>query len=116
MNKIVFNLTLAVVTDEIEQIETVLRSYAYHPYQQAFAIPDWRQQLSAYVLSRIPNTYKVIEQTEFLVAPKSVHCCLERRLQIEALLYQGMQQLLQENSRWGNPLVSETLNLCSQYN
>lgn len=113
MSKIVFNLTLAVVTDEIEQIETVFKTYPAHPYQQAFAIPNWRQQLIAYVLSRVPNTYKSIEETEPLVDLNSLPSCLERRLHIETLLYQGIWQLLQQNSDGSTHPISETIDLCS---
>lgn len=115
MSKTVANLTLALVTDEIEQIETVLKTYPEHPYQQAFAVPDWRQPLIAYVLSRIPNTYKVIEGTEPVVDQRSVYFCLERRLQIEALLYQGIWQILQQNSAWASHPASKNIEICTQY-
>lgn len=113
MSNTVFNLTLAVVSDEIELIETVLETYPNHPYQQAFAAPDWREQLIDYVLSRIPTSYKVSEGTE--LDPKSVHCCLERRLQIEALLYQGIWQLLQQNLDRTSRPISQNIDFCSQY-
>lgn len=37
------------------EIEKVLDTYAYNPYQQAFAIPDLRQELLDYVVSCIPS-------------------------------------------------------------
>lgn len=54
MSKSIVNLTIPWVVAEIEQ---VLETYPHHPYQQAFANPDLRQELIAYVLTRIHNVY-----------------------------------------------------------
>ncbi|HLO51414.1 MAG TPA: late competence development ComFB family protein [Kamptonema sp.] len=63
MGKELFNITLTVVTDEIENI---LSSYPTYPYQQAFSATGLRQDLLAYVLNRVPNKYAVIEQKQLL--------------------------------------------------
>ncbi len=51
MTRTIVNLLELEVSKEIE---AVLSTYSNHPYQQAFAIPDIRQELIAYVLSRAP--------------------------------------------------------------
>jgi hypothetical protein len=61
MSKQLLNLTLSVV---IEEIEYILATYPSHPYQQAFSASGLRQDLIAYVLSRVPNTYTVVEETQ----------------------------------------------------
>ncbi len=57
--KTVVNLTQQSVLGEIE---SVLDTYPYQPYQQAFAIPDLRQELIAFVLSRIPCLYSTMSE------------------------------------------------------
>ncbi|MFB2923563.1 MULTISPECIES: late competence development ComFB family protein [Aerosakkonema] len=61
MTKQLFKLTLTVVIDEIENI---LSTYPPYPYKQAFSSARLRQDLLAYVLSRVPNKYAVIEETD----------------------------------------------------
>lgn len=104
MSKTIANLTLLLITEEIEK---VLETYPYHPYQQAFDIFDLRQKLIAYVLSRVSSTYTVIEHREPIIDPKSVRCSLEQRLQIETLIHQGIQHILQQNSACDNHYSEE---------
>lgn len=95
MAKTIVNLTLPVV---VEQIETVLEAYPDRPYQQAFAIPDLRQELIAYVLSRVSNYYTVVEEQLTQVQPAI--CSLEQKLQIETLVTRGIQDILQQHWEW----------------
>jgi hypothetical protein len=97
MSKTIVNLTLPVV---IEEIETVLENYPYYPYQQAFANPDLRQKLIAYILSRTSNFYTVIEEGEQLINPQHILCDLDKRSQIETTVAQGIQDILQQNTVW----------------
>lgn len=97
MPKTIVNLTLQAVVTEIE---TVLDSYPYQPYQQAFAIPDLRQELIAYVLSRIPCTFSAIEEKAMSHGSRFHHHCLEQQLHLESLIHQGICSLLQEKSDW----------------
>lgn len=85
----------------VEEIEHVLDTYSYHPYQQAFSIHDLRQKLIAYVLSQAHNLYTAIEDRE-LLDPKPHNSFLGQRLHIEALIHQGIIQVLQENAAWVN--------------
>ncbi len=97
MSKTIVNLTLPLVIDEVESI---LDTYPYHPYQQAFAIPDLRQKLLAYILSRTYNHYAAVERgAELQTDPKFSHP-LEHQLEIEDLIRQGIQHTLQEEADW----------------
>jgi hypothetical protein len=98
MSKKIINLTSTVVAEEIEN---VLDTYPYHPYQQAFAIPDIRQKLAVYVLSRVRNLYTVVEEAQEIPRSSSSLCnSLEQRLYIEPLVRHGIQHILQEDSDW----------------
>lgn len=94
--KTVLNLTQQSI---IAEIESVLDTYPYYPYQQAFAIPELRQDLINYVFSRIPCMYSAIE-------PKQA-CCLnyklprsplEYQIHLETLIHQGIYSIMQEKS------------------
>lgn len=95
MSKTIANLTLPVVVQEIEK---VLGTYTDHPYQKAFSIPELRQKLIVYVLSRTSNNYAVIEEGESVIDQKFVNCCLEQHSEIECLIHQGIHHILEQNS------------------
>lgn len=103
----IMNLTLPVVITEIEQ---VLEAYPYHPYQQAFAIPDLRQKLIAYVLSQVRSLYTVEFNDPGQTLVQSISASLTERLQIEAIIRQGIQQMIQENSDWINHHIPRNAN------
>ncbi|WP_017651417.1 hypothetical protein [Fortiea contorta] len=93
----------------IGEIESVLDTYPYHPYQQAFAIPDLRQELISFVLSRIPCLYYTmtevqISQTEiepdFLLNSKLPRSPLEQQLHVQNLIHQGIYSIFQAKSDW----------------
>lgn len=96
MSKTITNITLPVV---IEEIGKVLEPLPHYPAQQAFAIPELRQKLTAYVLSRISNCYAVVEDEEPITS-KFVWCSSQQRLQIETLVAQGVQDILEQNLNW----------------
>jgi hypothetical protein len=96
MTKTILNLTeLAVIQD----IETVLETYPDHPYQQAFSIPDLRQELIAYVLSHLSNRYVAVDEKH--VTLFNSRCKLpystEQELCTETLIHQGIQKVLDVN-------------------
>lgn len=98
MVKSLVNLTHQAV---LAEIESVLETYSYYPHQQAFAIPDLRQELIAYVLSRIACAYNVIDSQQVKsLEYKSPHQCLEEQLQLENLIHQGIYFILQQKSDW----------------
>jgi hypothetical protein len=99
MSKTIVNLTISVVNAEAEE---VLESYPHHPYQQAFSAPDLRHRLISYVLSRTPGMYVVVEESqEQKINSQSYNCCSDtQRSQIEALIHQGIQQILLDDPNW----------------
>jgi hypothetical protein len=96
--KTVVNVTQKSVLGEIE---SVLDTFPYHPYQQAFAIPDLRQELIAYVLSHIPCFYTAIE-SDFpcAITHKVPRSPLEQQAHIENLIHQGIYSIMQDKSDW----------------
>jgi len=115
MPKTIVNLTLSRV---IEEVESVLDTYPDHPYQQAFAIPDLRQKLLAYILSRTRNLYAVVEKgAEPQAAPKCLYP-LEHQLNIETLIRQGIHHILQEEADWVShciPAESDSVRAASHW-
>ncbi|MDJ0674369.1 MAG: hypothetical protein QNJ36_03035 [Calothrix sp. MO_167.B42] len=94
--KTVINLTQQSV---IAEIESVLGTYSYYPYQQAFAIPELRQDLIAYVFSRIPCFYNNQETDNACDwSDKLPRNPLEHQIHIEGLIYQGIQSIIQAKS------------------
>jgi hypothetical protein len=88
---------LIVVTEEIE---IILESYPKHPYQQAFSPSGLRQDLIAYVLSRVPNTYTAIEASESVSKQAvQVRCSSEQLLNIENLIHTGIRDVLHSYHR-----------------
>jgi hypothetical protein len=98
MTKTIVNLTLSIVVREIEEI---LDTYPGHPYQQAFAIPDLRQKLISYVLSRIPGHYTVVDDIDGnSISVESLYHSSQEKNHVVALIHQGVQHILQEDSNW----------------
>lgn len=95
MTKTLVNLTISVV---VKKLENILETYPHHPYQEAYANPDIRQTLIAYILSRIPNQYITVdeeEKSEFICSD-SILRSLERTLHIESIIRQGIEKVLRE--------------------
>jgi hypothetical protein len=92
MLKTTVDLTIAVVEAEADHL---LHSYPYYPYQRAFSAPSLRQKLIAYVLSRLPNLYGVIE-AQAVSTEDPLHCPSEQQQQIEVLVHRGIHCLLIE--------------------
>jgi hypothetical protein len=102
MGKELFNITLIVVNDEIENI---LSRYPTYPYQQAFSAAGLHQELLAYVLNRVPNKYAIIEQKQLL--PKQTlfpPYSTKELLDIEHYIHLGICDLLHVYSRTNTPL------------
>ncbi|XZN97542.1 MAG: hypothetical protein ACM65K_04360 [Microcoleus sp.] len=109
MNKTLVNLTLAVVTEEVENI---LDSYPRYPYQEAFAPSGLRQDLIAYVLSRIPNTYTALSPLDAMSNKTvQVRCSSEQLINIENLIHTGISDVLHSYHKTDHRLPSQTWNL-----
>lgn len=73
------------------EIGTILDSYSYYPYQQAFKDKTLQLKLLAYVLTRVPGLYVVID------ASFNLDCypiCSQRMLDIETIIHRGIQDLM----------------------
>lgn len=114
MGKELYNLTLTVVIDEIENI---LSSYPTYPYQQAFSAGGLRQDLLAYVLSRVPNKYAVIEQKQPF--PKQILFPAypsKQLLDIEHYIHLGIRDLMPVYSVTNSALSkSQELNFSASF-
>ncbi|MEG3861215.1 hypothetical protein [Microcoleus sp. herbarium12] len=91
MQKNLVNITLGIVTEEVG---IILESYPKHPYQQAFSHSGLRQDLIAYVLSRVPNKYTAIDSRDSANEKVQVRCSSEQLLHIENLIHTGIRDLL----------------------
>lgn len=86
MTKTLVNQTLAVVWEEAALL---LEHFPYRGYERVIGNAELRQELIAYVLSRIPSTYGVQGTNIPLRGYTTAY-----RLQIETLLQQGIQAVL----------------------
>ncbi|NJP09553.1 MAG: hypothetical protein HC866_08755 [Leptolyngbyaceae cyanobacterium RU_5_1] len=92
MAKVIVNLTMPVV---VEELESVLDEFSNPFYQQTFLMSELHQELVAYVLSRIRSCYVAIdEDSQSSAMSVSLPVSLEERLKIQDLLCQGMQHIL----------------------
>jgi hypothetical protein len=89
MTKTIVNLWTSVIAGEVED---VLSTYDNHPYQQAFSIPDLRQELIAYVLSHTPGNYTVLEADGGSNDCK-LQLSLEEKQLVRAWIHQGIHKL-----------------------
>lgn len=91
MQKNLVNMTLALVTEEVE---IILGSYPKYPYQEAFSPWGLRQDLIAYVLSRVPNKYIAIDSRESPNQTLQIRCSSDQLLHIENLIHTGIRDVL----------------------
>lgn len=100
----VVNLTQELV---IGEIDSVLDTYPYQPYQQAFAIPDLRQELISFVLNRLPCFYQAIaegkmgiseQEPDGILSYKLPRNPLQQQLHIQQLIHQGISAIFKEKS------------------
>lgn len=95
MSKKLVNLTFQAVSEEMENI---LGTYPESPYRQAFASCELRQELIAYVLSRIPNIHAVIDEGElpvvnqYLIGGSSL-----QQLHLESLIHIAINAVMKKN-------------------
>jgi len=102
-HKAVVNLAKPAVQQEISK---VLATYPDHPHQQAFAAPDLRQQLLAFVLNSMPSQYVVVDAAETTEAPEKLAAETDlvfsgqEAEHLDAVIHQGIQSLLQDKADW----------------
>ncbi|MBD2301093.1 hypothetical protein H6G80_23475 [Nostoc sp. FACHB-87] len=102
----------------VSEIKSVLDTYAYYPYQETFAIPELRQELIDFVISRIPCFYNEELDREFPLqniikdAPieqKFPRSPLEQKLHLQNLIHQGIFAIMQDKSAWINNHLCSTV-------
>jgi hypothetical protein len=92
--KSIVNLTMLVVCAEIEE---VVETHYHYPYQRVFANSDLRQELIAYVLTRVRNVHIAVETgEESRINADTLPHLTEIKLQIEDFVHQGIRHILQK--------------------
>lgn len=81
-----------------QAVETVLGAYPYHPYRQAFAMPQLHEHLLLYVGDRCSEARLDLEaawqqQSELPASPE-----LDPRLQM--LISEGIHHLMNQHTDW----------------
>lgn len=103
MSKTLVNLTLPVIRKTIAE---VLETYPHHPYQQAFAHPDMRAALIAYVLNQVSSHYAVVDEQQGRYADGSKYY-LEETLHLEDIVHQGIVLVWREYAEQMVQLIPE---------
>ncbi|MBL1174027.1 hypothetical protein [Pantanalinema sp. GBBB05] len=99
MSKTITNLALPLI---VEAIETALEHQHYHPYRNAYAIPELRQKLITYVLNAAPVCYGMVEAEaeeasiviDRTLVPKPVRCQLQEKVA------EGIPKVIEDNADW----------------
>lgn len=92
------NLTLPAIFKEIED---VLAEYPEYPYQVAFSLPRWRQELITRILTQTSCRYILVESSEDIsINPYHLYLPLERRLHLEEMIRENVLRLLQKYLDW----------------
>jgi hypothetical protein len=93
MSKTIVNQTLPLIMGEIEE---TLETFPHHPHQQLFANPDMRQDLLAYVLTRIQSNYIAVEEISYhKVKATSQRPSDELKSHMDDLIRQGIHEILE---------------------
>ncbi|WP_016952754.1 hypothetical protein [Anabaena sp. PCC 7108] len=107
----------------IGEIESVLDTYPYQPYQQVFAIPDLRQELVSFVINRLPGFYSETSDSQTPLADDKKDSCLnhklsrnplEQQLHLQHLIHQGIFSIIQEKGDSISRQLCETVQLGCQ--
>lgn len=106
MSKTLVNLTLPLIRKTIEE---VLETYPHHPYQQAFAHPDMRAALIAYVLNQVSSHYVVVdeEKKQQQLYSDLSKPYLEQKVHLENVVHQGIVSVLREYAEQMVQLIPE---------
>lgn len=86
-----------------QAIEDVLEQYPSHPYQQAFAHPELRQQLIVQVLNQSPNRFVLVEdspQADHSVTDGVSQVLSDDSTDIKSIIQQEIEQIIQERTEW----------------
>jgi hypothetical protein len=102
----------------IGEIESVLDTYPYQPYQKAFAIPDLRQELISFVINRLPgfssytadpDVFLTKDEKDQSLPYKLSRNPLEQKLHLQNLIHQGIFSIIQQKSELISDHLCETV-------
>ncbi|MEM6448300.1 MAG: hypothetical protein AAFY57_19535 [Cyanobacteria bacterium J06642_2] len=94
--EILVNLTLPIV---VRDIESVLETYGHSAYRRAFAIPEMRQKLAAYVLSHIPNRYAVVAEDKNEARLNAIPTSpFSERSRVQQVICDGVECVLRDHA------------------
>ncbi|AFZ60439.1 hypothetical protein H6G54_01590 [Anabaena cylindrica FACHB-243] len=102
----------------IGEIESVLDTYLYEPYQQAFAIPDLRQELISFVINRLPGFYSAVPDSQISIHEDEQNNSINQKLprhplgqhlHLQNLIHQGIFSIIQQKSDWISNHLRETV-------
>ncbi|HIK44348.1 MAG TPA: hypothetical protein IGR64_05595 [Leptolyngbyaceae cyanobacterium M65_K2018_010] len=98
MSQTIVNLTLPIVAAKINE---ALSDGLEGSEGRDLAIPELRQKLTAYVLSRLPVVYITLESEMACSMDTPTGCySYEQQTQIEQLIQQGLASLLERQQTW----------------
>ncbi|MDY6938019.1 MAG: hypothetical protein SWY16_10160 [Cyanobacteriota bacterium] len=110
MSKKTINLTRLAVEEELDSL---LECDPYQSTRSEFVRPKIRKALLDEVVSQIPSRQIEIETPEEEVLPELLHCVsTQKRLKIEMLLQEGIQNRLTQWNRWHNLQVAPNKDSC----
>ncbi|AOW98041.1 hypothetical protein BJP34_00030 [Moorena producens PAL-8-15-08-1] len=115
MGKTLVHVTTPIV---IQEIENVLATYPESPYQELFYQSNIRQDLITYVLSRIPNNYEAIDNSEPSSKSQELQqLSSEQKLYLENWIHTGIYHIfhLMGNYSWDNCPMPKTFTSRSLY-
>jgi hypothetical protein len=105
MVKTIVNLVESLIGTEIKAI---LDAYPYYPYRQAFSAPELHHKLVAYVITRTPCLYAVVDESQVHTDTLESLCCSpEQQQQIVDLIHQGIQHILQSDVNWRDQTIPQ---------
>jgi hypothetical protein len=96
----IFNLTQRLV---IQEIENALETYPDHPYQRAFANPEFRNKLIVQVLNQCRNQFVLLDRADLQTINALVSEQIDQEeMDLRSLIDQSIKVVLNANAEWVN--------------
>ncbi len=101
MTHTIINLSLPIVTDKVEQALAEMPSTTW---QQYCSLPMFREQLTAYVLRRMPTLYTTAELPQSCSLDMPANCfSKEQQAQMDQLIDEGIHHLMERYQEQTSP-------------
>lgn len=101
------NVNVALISINEKIIEFLEKDCNFF-YQKAFSLPDLRQELITYILSRINILYLSIDAEQKPLIKYNFLYESKKNLTIEHIISQGVYDLLPQKSNWAKQQFEET--------